>query len=88
MYLAASTLSPYFVETVCPVYAEITEYREVDARTHAGTALKIERREVAYACPAISGFGKSDGVDGGRRLEKEGEMKLECEFTVGISLVA
>ena len=86
--LASATGAKHFVEAVSPVNAEETEHRQVEAHTHAGASLEVERRELLHRCPAITCLGKRQGVDCGRWLEHEREVELHAESAVGIPFVA
>ena len=79
----AALLSIYFVETVGPVDTHHTYHREEDAHTHACRTLDVEWLEFLDIRPCVTAFEEGQTIDGGCRLEQEGEVELDAKAGVG-----
>ena len=81
MELAATLRAKHFVETISPVDTHQAHHRKEDAHTQTGTALHVERIELAGFLPSVTGLKESKTVDGGV-TKQEWIAKLKAETVV------
>ena len=83
MELAAAVLG--VVETVAPVHAQESDHREEDTDADTGTALDLERVELADVRPAVTALEEAEDIDGGLRLEDHRVAEFHRKLVVDVA---